>query len=87
MTRTLLAHLVFSAVISALMSSVVCGVATYRMVGASAAFVDVWSGAWFFAWPTAFIVLVSIGPLMRRTVYRGCKCPVEVPMKENHQVR
>ncbi|RLJ51598.1 uncharacterized protein DUF2798 [Litoreibacter meonggei] len=82
MTRSLLAHLLFSAVTSALMSSLVCGVATYRMVGASAAFMHVWSGAWFFAWPIAFVVLVSIGPLVRKTVYRGCKCPMAVPVDQ-----
>ncbi|SFR38479.1 DUF2798 domain-containing protein [Litoreibacter janthinus] len=80
MTRLLLAHVLFSAVTSALMSALVCGVATFRMVGASGAFMHVWSGSWIFAWPAAFIVLASIGPLVRKTVYRGCKCPVAVPV-------
>lgn len=87
MNRFLFAHLLFSAVTSALMSSLVCGVATFRMVGASAAFVHVWSGAWFFAWPVAFIVLVSIGPFVRKTVYRGCKCPMAVPSQEPPETR
>jgi hypothetical protein len=85
MTRSLVAHLLFSAVTSALMSSLVCGIATYRMVGASGAFMHVWSGAWFFAWPIAFLVLVSIAPIVRRTVYRGCKCPMAVPVEDQEQ--
>lgn len=81
MPRTLLAHILFSAVTSAVMSALVCGVATYKMVGANAAFMHVWSGAWFFAWPVAFLVLVSIGPLVRKTVYKGCKCPLSIPVE------
>jgi hypothetical protein len=87
MTRFLMAHLLFSALTSALMSALVCGIATYRMVGASAAFMHVWSGAWFFAWPIAFIVLVSIGPLLRKTVYSSCKCPMAVPTEKSQNPR
>ena len=85
MSRALFAHLVFSAVTSAMMSALVCGVATYKMVGASAAFLQVWSGAWFFAWPIGFAVLVSVGPAIRKTVYRSCKCPLAEPFaKDKH---
>ncbi|PTX54742.1 uncharacterized protein DUF2798 [Litoreibacter ponti] len=85
MPRTLLAHLLFSAVTSAMMSALVCGVATYKMMGFDAAFMHVWSGAWFFAWPVAFAVLVSIGPFVRKTVYKGCKCPLAMPEDQTKQ--
>jgi len=85
MTRPLFAHLLFSAVTSALMSLLVCAVAAYRLVGASAAFMEVWSGTWLFAWPIAFVALVSIGPLVRRTVYWGCKCPMAVPVENGRK--
>lgn len=85
MTRLLVAHILFSAITSAFMSALVCGVAAFRMVGVSGAFMHVWSGAWFFAWPIAFLVLVSIGPLIRKTVYRSCKCPMSMPVDQSKQ--
>ncbi|WP_298260321.1 DUF2798 domain-containing protein [uncultured Litoreibacter sp.] len=87
MSRFFFAHLVFSAVTSALMSSLVCGVATFRMVGLSGAFMHVWSGAWLYAWPVAFIVLLSIGPFVRKSVYRSCKCPMAVPVEPEKDTR
>ncbi len=79
MTRSLLALVVFSAVTSALMSAIVCGVMTYKMSGLNAAFMHIWLGGWTTAWPVAFSVILLAGPLIRKFTYRACKCPMAVP--------
>lgn len=79
MTRSLLALVLFSAVTSALMSAIVCGVMTYKMAGLSAAFMHIWLGGWTTAWPVAFAVILLAGPLIRKSTYKACKCPMSVP--------
>lgn len=76
MTRALIALVLFSAITSAVMSAIVCGVMTYKMAGLSAAFLHVWLGGWTTAWPIAFAVILIAGPLIRKYVYRACKCPL-----------
>ncbi|WP_373281643.1 DUF2798 domain-containing protein [Litoreibacter roseus] len=61
------------------MSALVCALATYKVAGFGGAFLHVWLGGWLFAWPAAFAVLATLGPAIRRSVYRGCQCPLEVP--------
>lgn len=85
MSRSLIAHVTFSAVISAMMSGLVCAAVTYKMAGLGAAFMHVWVGGWMFAWPFAFGVLVVMGPLVRFGAYRlcGCEASVMLPKCEN----
>ncbi|MBT8474791.1 MAG: DUF2798 domain-containing protein [Litoreibacter sp.] len=78
-TRAMLAHIIFSALASGIMSALVCGLVTYKAAGLSSAFMHVWFGGWVFAWPVAFAVLVVVGPLLRKNVYRACNCPLNAP--------
>jgi uncharacterized membrane protein YjjP (DUF1212 family) len=48
---------------------------TYKMAGLSAAFMHVWYGGWTTAWPVAFLVILTVGPLIRKYVYMACRCP------------
>lgn len=82
MTRNLIALFLFSAITSALMSAIVCGVMTYKMSGLSAAFMHIWFGGWTTAWPIAFSVIFIAGPILRKFVYRACKCPMAVPQSD-----
>lgn len=82
MARSILALIVFSAITSALMSAIVCGVMTYKMSGLSAAFMHVWFGGWTTAWPVAFTVIMIAGPFIRKCTYRACRCPMSVPTEE-----
>ncbi len=75
MSRTFVALVLFSAITSAVMSAIVCGVMTYKMAGLSAAFMHTWAGGWMTAWPVAFTVILIAGPIIRKYVYRACKCP------------
>ena len=81
MSRSLLAHILFSALTSGLMSALVCCVATIRVAGAvmNKATFELWAHAWVAAWPVAFAVLVCIGPIVRKTIYKSCKCPLAMP--------
>lgn len=75
LNRAMLALVLFSAITSGVMSAIVCGVMTYKMSGLSAAFMHLWVGGWTTAWPVAFMVILVAGPLIRKYVYRACKCP------------
>ena len=83
MTRNLLALVLFSAVTSALMSAIVCGVMTYKMAGLNAAFMHIWLGGWTTAWPVAFSVILIAGPVLRKFTYRACNCPLAMPQDPN----
>jgi hypothetical protein len=74
-TRSMFALVIFSALTSAVMSAIVCGVMTYKMAGLNAAFMHLWLGGWTTAWPVAFLVILVAGPLIRKFVYRACRCP------------
>lgn len=58
--------LVFGALLSGLMSLIVCCVATFRTIGAAPDFVSVWLSAWLSAWPVAFATVLFVAPLVRR---------------------
>ncbi len=75
MYRALIALVLFSAITSAVMSAIVCGVMTYKMAGLTAAFMHMWFGGWTTAWPVAFVVILLAGPVIRKAVYRACRCP------------
>lgn len=60
----------FGFVLSGLMSLLVSGIATIRIVGIDASFVASWTGAWLSAWAVAFPAVLVVAPLSRRLVER-----------------
>jgi len=58
----------FGFVLSALMSLLVSGVATFRAVGAVDGFMVLWAAAWIPSWLIAFPVVLVVAPVARRVV-------------------
>ena len=66
----------FGLVLSALMSFVVSGVATFRNAGLIDGFVGLWINAWLLSWLIAFPVVLVVAPIARRFVGMLVKAPV-----------
>lgn len=64
------APLLFSAILSGLMSLLVSGITTLRTLGLAPDFVRVWLLAWLSAWMFAFPVVMVVAPLTRKLVQR-----------------
>ena len=64
------APLLFALVLSGLMSLLVSGISTFRLTGAVAGFLGVWTGAWLIAWGVAFPAVLMVAPIARRFVDR-----------------
>jgi hypothetical protein len=62
------APVLFGLVLSGVMSLLVSGVSTYRVVGLTEAFVSLWAHAWIAAWLLAFPVALVVAPVARRVV-------------------
>jgi hypothetical protein len=62
------APVLFGFVLSALMSLLVSGIATYRNAGLGDGFANLWLGAWLPSWLIAFPVVLVVAPLARRVV-------------------
>lgn len=62
------APLLFGLILSGLMSLIVSGLATYRVVGGSVEFIGLWVSAWTMAWLVAFPIVLVAAPLTRRLV-------------------
>ena len=62
------APLLFSAILSGLMSCLISGLSTFRVSGWSADFPGLWLGAWLTAWLVAFPVVLVLAPVTRRMV-------------------
>ena len=60
----------FSAILSGLMSLLVSGISTFRAVGPVTDFLPLWVSAWLTAWLVAFPAVVLIAPLARQVVQR-----------------
>ena len=58
----------FGLILSGLMSLLVSGISTYRVVGFGDSLAGLWIGAWLTAWLVAFPVVLVVAPLARRTV-------------------
>jgi hypothetical protein len=58
----------FGLILSGLMSLIVSGLATYRVVGGTAGLVALWMNAWVMAWLVAFPIVLIAAPLTRRLV-------------------
>lgn len=58
----------FSLILSGLMSAVVAGISTWRMLGIPENFPTLWLGSWLNAWLVAFPCVLVMAPLTRRLV-------------------
>jgi hypothetical protein len=62
------APILFGFVLSALMSFLVSGIATFRNSGPVDDFLVLWLGAWLPSWLIAFPVVLVVAPVARRIV-------------------
>lgn len=69
------APVLFGFVLSALMSFVVSGIATFRNAGLVDGFFSIWIGAWVPSWLIAFPVVLVVAPVARRLVGMLVKQP------------
>lgn len=69
------APVLFSFILSALMSLIVSGIATYRNAGPVDEFVSLWINAWLPSWFIAFPTVLVVAPLARRLVGMLVKAP------------
>lgn len=58
----------FGFVLSALMSLIVSGIATFRTAGPVDGFLGLWTGAWLASWLVAFPVVLFVAPVARKLV-------------------
>ncbi len=65
----------FGLVLSALMSFVVSGVATFRNAGLVDGFFGLWINAWLLSWLIAYPVVLIVAPIARRLVGIVVKAP------------
>jgi hypothetical protein len=70
MRREKIEPVLFGFVLSGLMSLVVSGISTARVVGLEDRFIGLWAGAWLTAWAVAFPVVLVAAPLARKVVHR-----------------
>ena len=60
--------LLFSLILSGLMSLLVSGISTFRAIGLVTNFSNLWSSAWLTAWLFAFPAVLLVSPLARKAV-------------------
>lgn len=70
------APFLFGFVLSALMSLIVSGIATFRNAGLADEFLYLWISAWLPSWFIAFPTVLVVAPLARRLVGMLVKAPV-----------
>jgi hypothetical protein len=63
-----MAPALFGLILSGLMSLLVSGISTYRVVGFGDGYAGLWVSAWLTAWLVAFPMVLVVAPLARRTV-------------------
>jgi hypothetical protein len=69
------APILFGFILSALMSFLVSGIATFRNTGLVDDFVLTWINAWLPSWLIAFPVVLVVAPIARRVVGVLVKAP------------
>jgi hypothetical protein len=62
------APMLFSLILSCLMSLLVSGIATFRAVGFAENVLGLWGSAWLTAWLFAFPAVMLVAPLAQRLV-------------------
>ena len=60
--------LLFSLILSGLMSLLVSGISTFHAIGLVTHFSNLWSRAWLTAWLFAFPAVLLVTPLTRKAV-------------------
>jgi hypothetical protein len=60
--------LLFSLILSGLMSLLVSGISTFHAIGLVSNFAELWSSAWLTAWLFAFPAVLQVTPLTRKVV-------------------
>lgn len=73
------APILFGFILSALMSFLVSGIATFRNAGLVDGFVLTWINAWLPSWLIAFPVVLVVAPIARRLVGFLVKVPAPAP--------
>ncbi|MBX3530107.1 MAG: DUF2798 domain-containing protein [Rhizobiaceae bacterium] len=71
------APILFGFVLSALMSLLVSGIATFRNAGPVDGFFGLWLNAWLPSWLIAFPVVLVVAPIARRFVGMLIRVPVQ----------
>lgn len=69
------APVLFGFILSALMSFLVSGIATFRNAGLVEGFLGLWVSAWLPSWLIAFPVVLVVAPIARRLVGVLVKAP------------
>lgn len=69
------APVLFGFVLSALMSLIVSGIATFRNAGLVDEFFSLWLGAWLPSWFVAFPTVLVVAPMARHLVGMLVKAP------------
>ena len=70
------APILFGFILSAMMSFLVAGIATFRNFGLIDGFPTLWLSAWLPSWMIAFPVVLVVAPVARRLVGLLVKAPV-----------
>lgn len=69
------APILFGFILSAMMSFLVAGIATFRNFGFVDSFPSLWVSAWLPSWMIAFPVVLVVAPVARRLVGLLVKAP------------
>ena len=69
------APILFGFILSGLMSLVISGISTYRAVGVSVNFFQLWTSGWLMAWLIGFPLVLVVAPITRRVVQRLVRAP------------
>lgn len=72
------APILFGFILSAMMSFLVSGIATFRNAGLVDDFLTIWISAWLPSWLIAFPVVLVVAPIARRLVGALVKAPAPV---------
>lgn len=64
------APVLFGLILSGLMSCMVSGIATFRVLEAGTAFLPAWMTSWAFSWAVAFPTVLVVAPIARGIVAR-----------------
>lgn len=70
MIPTKYANVLFSLILSGLMSLLVSGIATLRAVGLVEHVFTLWMSAWLMAWTVGFPAVMVVAPVARKAVAR-----------------
>lgn len=70
--------ILFGFILSAMMSFLVSGIATFRNAGLIDDFLSIWISAWLPSWLIAFPVVLVVAPIARRLVGALVKAPAPI---------